>query len=481
MAAPLGKPLPDQEYVPTADQARALDRIKEIVGAKGWTTDPAEMAPALEDWRGLFRGRAQMLVRPASTDEVSRVLAECHTARLPVVPQGGNTGMVGGSVPFEEGEEIVLSLARMNRIREVDPADGTMRVEAGCVLATLQQAASDADRYFPLSLGAEGSCMIGGNLSTNAGGTNVLRYGNARDQVLGLEVVLPDGRVLDLMTSLRKDNTGYDLKHLFIGAEGTLGVVTEVTLKIFPHDVHQILEAVRFDAVEPGLDVMRLIMRRGLRPFLVRYYDQEEARHAMVDPEFTGCAMFLGFEGVETVAHAEYAEAMKICRAAGGRPVGPEPVLGWLERRFDFSTVENIVNSPSGVAETIEVANFWSGIHDTYIQLKTALAPYADEVLGHFSHVYEQGTSLYIILLRKPEEGKNAAGAERMLSEIWDIANRIALDTGAAVAHHHGAGLARLPVIREALGSSMTLLEALKQALDPEATLCPGKLGLGQG
>jgi FAD/FMN-containing dehydrogenase len=162
------------------------------------------------------------------------VVRICAEARLPIVPQGGNTGLVDGSVPPEDGQNIVLALGRMNRIRAVDPVNFTMTVEAGWILAQLQQAAAEADRLFPLSLGAEGSCQIGGNLSTNAGGIAVLRYGNTRELTLGLEVVLPDGRVWDGLRGLRKDNTGYDLKQLFIGGEGTLGIITAATLKLFP-------------------------------------------------------------------------------------------------------------------------------------------------------------------------------------------------------------------------------------------------------
>ncbi|MBO6734713.1 MAG: FAD-binding oxidoreductase, partial [Roseitalea sp.] len=205
-----------------------------MVGPKGWTDDADAMAPHLADWRGLYGGSARMVVKPANTEEVAGVVAVCAEAGIPIVPQGGNTSLCGGSTPNEGGEEIILSLARMNKVRAVDPDNYTMTVEAGCILESLQQVASEADRYFPLSLAAEGSAMIGGNLSTNAGGTNVLKYGNARELVLGLEVVLPDGRIWNGLRGLRKDNTGYDLKQLFLGAEGTLGIITAAVLKIFP-------------------------------------------------------------------------------------------------------------------------------------------------------------------------------------------------------------------------------------------------------
>ena len=215
-------------------QSGTVEALAAIVGAANVLTDPADTAPYLVDWRKQFSGPAECVVRPASTDEVAAVVAHCAREGIAIVPQGGNTGLCGASVPGGTRREIVLSLARMNRVRAIDPLNDTLTAEAGCVLADIQRAAREADRFFPLSLGAEGSCRIGGNLSTNAGGTNVLRYGNAREHVLGLEVVLADGAIWDGLRSLRKDNTGYDLKQLFLGAEGTLGIITAAVLKLWP-------------------------------------------------------------------------------------------------------------------------------------------------------------------------------------------------------------------------------------------------------
>jgi FAD/FMN-containing dehydrogenase len=211
-----------------------IERLAAIVGPHGLITDPRDMEPYIVDWRGYYRGTSPAVVRPAGTAEVAAVVKICAEARVGIVPQGGNTGMCGAATPSVTGDQIVLNLGRMNRILEMDALNNTVTVEAGCVLANIQQAAFEADRLFPLSLGAEGSCQIGGNLATNAGGVNVLCYGNARDLTLGLEVVLPDGRVWEGLRGLRKDNTGYDLKHLFIGTEGTLGVITAAVLKLFP-------------------------------------------------------------------------------------------------------------------------------------------------------------------------------------------------------------------------------------------------------
>jgi FAD/FMN-containing dehydrogenase len=210
-----------------------IDDLKAIVGERAWTNDADVLEPHLSEWRGELQGKTLIMLSPDSTAQVAGIMRACHTAGVGVVPQGGNTGLCGGAIPDKSGAQVLLSMSRLNAIRSVDAQDFSLVAEAGCVLANVQEAARKVGRFFPLSLGAEGSCQIGGNLSTNAGGINVLRYGTARQQVLGLEVVLADGTIWDGLRSLRKDTAGYDMKQLFLGSEGTLGVITAATLKIY--------------------------------------------------------------------------------------------------------------------------------------------------------------------------------------------------------------------------------------------------------
>src|SRR6185437_7263103 len=261
-----------------------LDAFVRIVGADNVIRDAQAMAPYLVEWRDRYHGKAALVLKPGETEEVAAILKHANATRTAIVPQGGNTGLVGGQIPFESGHEVVVSLERLNRVRDIDLASNTMTVEAGLVLAQAQQAAANAGRLFPLSLASEGSCQIGGVLATNAGGTGVLAYGNARELALGLEVVLADGTVWNGLKSLRKDNSGYDLKDLIIGSEGTLGIITAAVLRLLPKPVERVTCMAGLNALEtapaffarargeagPALTAFEIMPRIGLE-FVLRH------------------------------------------------------------------------------------------------------------------------------------------------------------------------------------------------------------------
>ncbi|SFM60978.1 FAD-binding oxidoreductase [Rugamonas rubra] len=239
-----------------------LARCREVAGDAHVLTDAADMAPFLTDWRGRFTGKAAAVLRPSTVEQVAQLVRACAQWRVALVPQGGKTGLVLGGVPDASGDAVVLSLARLNRVRAIDAVNHTMTVDAGCILQQVQEAAAEQARLFPLSLAAEGSCTIGGNLSTNAGGTAVLRYGNTRELCLGLEVVTAQGEIWDGLRGLRKDNTGYDLRDLFIGAEGTLGVITGAVLKLYPQPKASITALAALDSPAQALQLLTLMQER---------------------------------------------------------------------------------------------------------------------------------------------------------------------------------------------------------------------------
>lgn len=243
---------------PNMTPSTLTEQLRDLIGAAHVLTEPQDVAAYVEDWRGRYRGEVLAVVQPANTQEVAAVVKACAQAGVSVIPQGGHTSMVGGATPVGARRDngtapVVVTLRRLHRIREIDAVGNTLIAEAGCILQTLQEAADAHGRLYPVTLGAEGSCQIGGNVSTNAGGTGVLKYGNTREQVLGLEVVLPDGRIWDGLRALRKDNTGYNLKHLFIGGEGTLGIVTAVAVRLYPKPARIATAWLTFENVENAL------------------------------------------------------------------------------------------------------------------------------------------------------------------------------------------------------------------------------------
>ena len=480
-AATLKEIMAVQETRIANTQTEWIEELKEQIGNASVLTDSETITshcydawPASVKWKnqGKRPFSPDVVVEAKSIDKVVEVLKWANERRIPVTPWGGGSSVTGQALPSMGG--IVLNTTAMNEIIALDEDSLMVKVETGIFGHILEKKLNERGYTLNHSPQSLDRSTVGGWVATRAMGQLSSRYGGIEDLVVTFTVVLPSGEVVETM-NVPRGAVGPDLRHIFMGAEGTMGIITDVTLKIFPLTDTRILEAVTFNSVEAGVKVMRLIMRNGLKPALVRYYEVDEARHAMQDKHFDKCVMFLGFEGIEAVAKAEYEEVIKLCAAEGGVKIGPAPVESWRKRRYDFSTVEGILAQDGGLAETIEIAHFWHGIMDTYSELKEALKPYAAEVLGHFSHVYPQGTSLYIILLGKEE---NDQTAEEKIYEIWDTAMKICLKNGAAISHHHGSGLARLPYVRESLGNSMQVLEKVKSAIDPHNIMNPGKLGL---
>ena len=446
------------------------DVLSEIVGKSNVLTSPEDTAPYLTDWRRQYSAGAECVVRPGSTEEVARVVAACAREGVAIVPQGGNTGLSGGSVPTGSRREVVLSLGRMNRIRALDVLNDTITAEAGCVLAAVQHAAEAAGRLFALSLAAEGSCQIGGNLSTNAGGVNVLRYGSAREQVLGLEVVLPDGRIWNGLRGLRKDNTGYDLKQLFLGAEGTLGVITAAVLRLHPlpgasatawigvgspHAAVELLAALH-ERLGERISAFELVSRRCLEAVI----SHAGARDPLPQPHPWYVLAEIADSGTSEALRARVEAALADCDDAVLAQSVEQARALWRIRESipeaQFANVKHDVSVPvSKVPHLIQ-------------SLGEALArsfPHAE--VYAFGHVGD-GNVHY-----------NVGPAELMRSR--EAVNRIVYDAvaalGGSISAEHGLGqLRREEAARHKDPLELELMRALKGALDPRGLMNPGKV-----
>jgi len=468
-------------------QPDLLERLAAIVGAQHVLSAPQDVAAYFTDWRKQYSGIALCVVRPAGTQEVARIVQLCAAEGISIVPQGGNTGLVGGSVPTGKPggtlREIVVSLARMNRIVAVDALNNTMTVQAGCVLAAIQQAASDAGRLFPLSLAAEGSCQIGGNLSTNAGGVGVLRYGNARDLVLGLEVVLPDGRVWNGLRALRKDNTGYDLKHLFLGAEGTLGVITTAVLKLFaqpsatatgwiavdsPQRAVELLASLRAELGD-RLTAFELISRLCVDAVLA-------FRPGTPDPLRGGQQWYVLAEfsdGGSAAALAERVEAaLTDCTQRGvladvalARSEAQARAL-WAIRETipeaQFAGVKHDVSVPvSSIARTIDACS---------AALAAKFPGCIQYIFGHIG----DGNLHYNVAM------PDAAGMQALIrrsAEVNAVIYKVVDQVSGSISAEHGLGQLKRAEIREHKSAlELELMQRIKQVIDPQGLMNPGKV-----
>lgn len=460
--------------------------LTQAVGAKAVLTAAEDLSPHLQEMRGLYLGDAPCVVKPASTEEVAAVVKICAAYGMAVVPQGGNTGLVGGGIPITSDKAIVLSLSRMNRIRNIDGTNYTMTVEAGCILQNIQAAADEADRLFPLSLGAEGTCQIGGNLSTNAGGINVLRYGNARDLVLGLEVVLPDGQIWNGLRALRKDNTGYDLKHLFVGGEGTLGIITAAVLKLFakPRD-----RVTAFAAVPSPAAAVELLGR-------CRTISGEAVSSFELIPRIGVESSVKHVSGVTDPLEQAYDWYVLVDLVAGIEDGSlQETMMAVLEGAFE----EELVLDATVAASESQAAALWrireamveaqkheggSIKHDVSVPissvpefLERAMAAVSERIPGirpvPFGHI---GDGNIHFNLSQPLGADKAEYIARW-DEMNEIVHDIVVELGGSISAEHGIG--RLKVASNAHYKSsveIDLMKKIKAALDPAGIMNPHKV-----
>ncbi len=466
---------------PTPLLVDLLTELRSAVGDAHVLTDPADLAAYDTDWRGAYSGRPLAVVRPGSTAEVSAVLAATHAAGVAVVPQGGNTGMSGGAVPDDSGSQVVLSLGRMRAVREVDAVGGTITVESGCVLADVQAAAAGVDRLFPLTLGSQGSCTIGGNISTNAGGTAVLRYGMMRSQVLGLEVVLPDGRVWDGLRSLRKDNTGYDLKQLFIGAEGTLGVVTAAVLTLQPATPSRATAWVALRDVAAAAELLGVLRDHGGDRLTTWELVSRPARDLVVaagltDPlsttsEWYGLVELAGPAGADVATPLEAAlgdavEAGLVLDAAiAGSPTQRSGLWALRERVSEAQEVHG---------PTVK--------HDVSVPI-TALADFVART-GPAIEAHLPGTRLFVY--GHVGDGNlhyNLSRPEHLTSEeflthaaaLSDVVNASVAELTGSISAEHGLGKSKAAAAAAYKSDvEVALMRAVKDAIDPAGLMNPG-------
>lgn len=472
---PLNAPTPD-----------LIGQMTAVVGPQNALTDPQLQAPYLREWRDRYVGRSPVVLRPATTAQVAALLRLANEARVGIVPQAGNTGLVGGQIPSEDGQQIVLSVERLDRIRSVDPATSSLTVEAGVTLARAQDAAAEADRLFPLSLASEGTCRIGGNLATNAGGTGVLAYGTTRDLVLGVEAVLADGRIWNGLKALRKDNTGYDLRHLLIGSEGTLGIITAATLKLVPRPREV---ATAFVAL-PSLDAVAQLFdlasgRAGSTLTAFEFLSQRAisfvTRHiaGARNPFASDHAAYVLFE---VSGHAEdgaaAAAAEQILADATTYRAIDTAVLAqsltqakefWRLRegaseaqKFEGGSIKHDISVPLRA-----IPNFVERADRLVEQLCPGARPVA---FGHFG----DGNVHYNV--SQPEGADRAAYLARW-EDISGAVHALVTEMEGSISAEHGIGrMKRHELARLKHGVELDVMRSIKAALDPHGILNPGKL-----
>jgi len=460
-----------------------IGRFATIAGEKYAITDPVEQEPYLIEGRGLYRGRTPLVLRPGSVDEVAAIVRLANETATPIVPQGGNTGLVGGQIPHDG--EVVLSLKRLDRIREIDVLSDTITCEAGVVLAKAQETAAQADRLFPLSLGAEGSCTIGGNLSTNAGGTGALAYGVARDLVVGLEVVLSDGRILNALSKLKKDNTGYDLKNLFIGAEGTLGVITAASLKLFPAPKTVETAFIGVPSPQAAVKLLSLVQERTNRAatsfeLICRLAMDFALRHGQgvrdpLDQVHPWYVLLQVASAAQQDLRTTLEEALETAMERG--LVNDAAVADSVEHRRAFWHLREILpeaQKPEGGSIkhdiSVPVAAVPDFLHDAGEAVEVLIRGSRPVPFGHLG----DGNIHYNI--SQPVGADTEAFVARW-DDMNETVHRVVARYGGSISAEHGIGAMKrklLPQVKDAV--ALELMRTLKRTLDPNNILNPGKV-----
>lgn len=463
-----------------------IDSLREIVGNENVLTDPADCAPYEEDWRRRYKGRSLCVVRPANTAEVSAVVRACAAAGVAMVPQGGNTSHCGGGIPRNTGQEVVISLLRMNRIRETDPDNNTITVEAGCVLANVQQHASEHQRLFPLSLAAEGSCVIGGNLATNAGGVQVLRYGNARELTLGLEVVLPDGQVWDGLRGLRKDNTGYDLKDLFVGSEGTLGIITAAVLKLFPVPTTRVVAWVAVADVEHTIQLLtQLGARCGERLTAFEIVGAQALdivlRHieGAIPPLPSSYPWYALIELADFTSEAQlsqrFEEALELAFESGlildaAVATSETQAKALWALREDVAEAQRIEGISIKHDVSVPVSQIPAFIKRAETELTRGFPGIRIVAFGH------AGDGNIHYNLSMPDTSENKAFVARSV-EVSRLVHDLVAEFRGSISAEHGLGqLKRDEILRYKSTVEMDLMHLIKHGFDPKNLMNPGKV-----
>ena len=466
-----------------APSAETIERLKRSVGPDGFSENAFELEPHLSEWRGLYHGSTPLMLRPRTTAEISAILSICNATRTPVVPQGGNTGLVGAQIPLNG--EILLHLGRMTNIRNIDVNDMSAIAEAGAVLGAFQRAVSACGAYFPLSLAAEGSATLGGNLSTNAGGTNVLRYGSARQLVLGVEVVLADGRILDLLRVLHKDNTGYDLKQLFIGAEGTLGIIAAAALKLFPSPVNRetafvsvrdaaaAIELLRLFQNESGglVSAFELIPRTGLE-LVLSHIPQTR------DPLAAPSAWYVLVEAGSASAIPLRAIFERVISVALNSGVATDATLASSERQRDdlWRLRESLSEAQKLEGPSIkhDISIPVHAIPEFLVQGCAAVEALIPEIRPvSFGHL---GDGNIHFNFSAPKRGSDIEFLSRW-NEVSRVVHDVAHAFGGSISAEHGIGvMKRDEIVRYKGAAELDVMRALKRTLDPNNILNPGKV-----